>query len=107
MAKEYDTTNQLWFSRFPSSEEMVPDVARIRVLSALEMKTPDNQSRSSVEWAFPYFFFLFRELNKKRWHDDVKTIKVQAVSTNQATLRQLHPQIPLGTLRHVRSWRSK
>lgn len=43
MAKEYDTTNQLWFSRFPSSEEMVPDVARTRVLSALEMKTPEGQ----------------------------------------------------------------
>lgn len=42
-AKEYDTTNQLWFSRLPSSEEMVPAVARIIVLSALEMKTPENQ----------------------------------------------------------------
>lgn len=58
MAKEYDTTNQLWFSRLPSSEEMVPDVARIMVLSALEMKTPDNQADHQLNKAFPYKSFF-------------------------------------------------
>lgn len=57
MAKEYDTTSQLWFSRFPSSEEIVPAVARIRVLSALEMKTPEKQN-GSIERAF---FNIFHE----------------------------------------------
>lgn len=56
MAKEYDITNQLWFSRFPSSEEMVPDVARIRVLSALEMKTPDNQADHQLNRLSIFFF---------------------------------------------------
>lgn len=57
MAKEYDTTSQLWFSRFPSSEEIVPAVARIRVLSALEMKTPEKQN-GSIERTF---FNIFHE----------------------------------------------
>lgn len=85
MAKEYDTTNQLWFSRFPSSEEMVPDVARIRVLSALEMKTPDNQADHQLNM----LSIIFRE-QKKDVHDDINN-QSSAVSTNQAALRQLHP----------------
>lgn len=58
-AKEYDTTSQLWFSRFTSSEEMVPDVARIRVLSAL--KTPENQT-DQFEWGLHTFHELKRKM---------------------------------------------